>query len=149
MLITGTVLSKGLFSGWGGVRLGRSQLLTTDLSILFAVTNLQCYECQSAESMDHCIQNSKAVTCSSSEEDRCAKFTSELVMGDKKFMVYRKGCREAAACQKGKDFFMQECGDDDTCENLCCEKDLCNAGSFFTISFAIMYASVLTAIFFM
>ena len=99
--------------------------------------------------MEHCIQNSKAVTCESSQEDRCAKFTSELDMGDKKVMVYRKGCRVAAACEKDKDFFMQQCGSDDTCKNLCCENDLCNAGSFFTISVAILLASVLTTIFFM
>ena len=141
--------AKSLFSEGKGGRLGRLQLLTSDLSFLLAVTNLQCYECESAESMDHCIQNTKTMTCSSSEENRCAKFTSELVMGDKKFMVYRKGCRVAAACDKGNDFFMQACGDDDTCENLCCEGDLCNAGSFFAISVAIMFASVLTAICFM
>ena len=123
-----------------------SQLLTHDLLIWLAVSNLRCFECQSAESMDHCIQNSKAVTCTNSEEDRCAKFTSELVMGDKKLMVYRKGCRVAATCAKDKDFFMQECGDDDTCENLCCENNLCNAASFSTISVSIMFASVFTAI---
>jgi len=99
--------------------------------------------------MDHCIQNSAAVTCSSSQEDRCAKFTSELLMGDQKVMVYRKGCRVAAACEKDKDLFMQQCGTDETCENLCCENDLCNAGSFFTISVAIMFAGLLSAIFFM
>lgn len=99
--------------------------------------------------MEHCIQNSQAVTCKTSKETQCAKFTSELVMGDKKVMVYRKGCREKDACEKDKDFFMQECGNDDTCTNLCCGKDLCNAGSFFTISLAILLASVLTAIFFM
>ena len=99
--------------------------------------------------MEHCIQNSKAVTCGDSEEDRCAKFTSELLMGDKKVMVYRKGCRVASACEKDKDFFMQQCGSDDTCENLCCENDLCNACSFLTTSVAIMFVSVLTAIFFM
>jgi len=113
------------------------------------VNNLRCFECQSAQSMEHCIQNSKAMTCESSVENRCAKFTSELVMGDKKLMVYRKGCREEARCDKGKDFFMQECGDDDTCENLCCKDNLCNAGSSFTISVAIMFASILMAIFFM
>lgn len=99
--------------------------------------------------MDHCIQNSHAVTCKSSEEERCAKFTSELLMGDKKVMVYRKGCRATAACEKDKDFFMQQCGSDDTCQNLCCKNDLCNAGSLFTVSVAIIFASVFTAIFFM
>ena len=100
--------------------------------------------------MEHCIQNSKAVTCKSSEEDRCAKFTSELVMGDKKVMVYRKGCRAEKACDKpNNDFFMQECGSDDSCNNLCCEDDLCNVGSFLTISVAIFLANVLAAIFFM
>lgn len=113
------------------------------------VNNLRCFECQSAQSMEHCIQNSKDVTCKSSDENRCAKFTSELVMGDQKLMVYRKGCRKEANCDKGKDFFMQECGDDDTCENLCCKDNLCNAGSSFTISVAIMFASILLAIFFM
>jgi len=98
--------------------------------------------------MEHCIQNSEAVTCKSNEEDRCAKFTSELLMGDKKVMVYRKGCRVASACEKARDPFMQQCGTDDTCENLCCENDLCNSASFFTIRVAIMFAGVLTAIFF-
>lgn len=126
----------------------RRNVMKDDLSICFAVNNLRCFECQSAESMEHCIQNSQAVTCKTSKETRCAKFTSELVMGDKEVMVYRKGCREEEACKKDKDFFMQECGNDDTCTNLCCGKDLCNAGSFFTISLAILLASVLTAIFF-
>lgn len=95
--------------------------------------------------MEHCIQNSKAVTCSSSE-DNCAKFSSELVMGDKKIKVYRKGCRVAAACKKDKDFFMQECGDDDTCDNLCCENDLCNTGSFSSVSITLMFISALMAV---
>ncbi|KAJ7394133.1 hypothetical protein OS493_003811 [Desmophyllum pertusum] len=62
-------------------------------------TNLRCYECQSAMSMSDCIQNSKATTCLSTET-KCAKFTAELMMGDKKLMVYRKGCRAADACEK-------------------------------------------------
>lgn len=99
-------------------------------------------------SMEHCIQNSKAVTCSSGE-DRCAKFTSELVMEDQKLMVYRKGCRTEATCKKDKDFFLQECGDDDTCDNLCCSNDLCNAGSFSTVSVTFMFISVLMVVVFM
>ena len=95
--------------------------------------------------MEHCIQNSKAVICGSSE-DRCAKFTSELVMGEQKLMVYRKGCRVADACKKDKDFFMQECGSDDTCENLCCENDLCNTCSFSAVSFALMFVSALMVV---
>lgn len=96
--------------------------------------------------MEHCIQNSKAVTCLSGE-DMCAKFTSELVLGDKKINVYRKGCRVADACkEKDKDFFMQECGDDDTCENLCCENNLCNAGSFSAVSVTLMFISALMAV---
>lgn len=99
--------------------------------------------------MEHCIQNSKAVTCSS-DEDVCAKFTSELVMGDKKLMVHRKGCRVKDTCEKqDKDFFLQACGGDDTCENLCCGTDLCNAGSFSAVSVTVMFVSALMAVTFM
>lgn len=99
--------------------------------------------------MEHCIQNSKAVTCSS-DENVCAKFTSELTMGEKKLMVYRKGCRVKDSCEKrDKDLFLQACGDGDKCENLCCDKDLCNAGSFSAVSVTVMFVGALMAVVFM
>ena len=99
--------------------------------------------------MSDCIQNSKAVTCLSTET-KCAKFTAELMMGDKKLMVYRKGCRAADACEKkANDLFMQACGSDDTCDNQCCENNLCNAGSFSNVSVMSLLACALLAFVYM
>lgn len=109
-------------------------------------SKLRCYTCQSASSMDDCRQNSKAMTCQHGE-DRCAKFSAEVMAGDHKIMVYRKGCRAQAACDKSKDLFGQGCGTDGSeCDFKCCEGDLCNTGLSSTVSFFMLIASTILSL---
>lgn len=109
-------------------------------------SKLRCYTCQSASSMDDCRQNSKAMTCQHGE-DRCAKFSAEVMAGDHKIMVYRKGCRAQAACDKTKDLFGQGCGTDGSeCDFKCCEGDLCNTGLSSTVSFFMLIASTILSL---
>lgn len=118
----------------------------TFLNHIFTDPKLLCYTCQSASSMDDCTQNSKAMTCQHGE-DRCVKFSAELMAGDHKIMVYRKGCRAQAACDKTKDPFGQECGTDgNECDFKCCEGDLCNTGISSTVSFFVLIASTILSL---
>ena len=100
--------------------------------------------CQSEKSMADCIQNSWVGPCSNNET-QCSSFTTELMMGGVKVMVYRKGCRTEQSCKKENDLFGQACGSDDTCNFMCCDTDMCNAGSFSAVSVMTLFACALLA----
>ena len=97
--------------------------------------------------MDYCVQNSVAETCQNGET-KCGKFTTELMIGEKKVMVYRKGCRTEDACKnKDKDVFGQACKNEgSSCEFECCGEDLCNAGAFSAVSVISLFACAVLAL---
>ncbi|XP_068744890.1 uncharacterized protein [Montipora capricornis] len=102
---------------------------------------LMCYTCHSASSMDDCTQKSIPMPCEHGET-KCGQFTAELMNGDHKIMVYRKGCRSEDACDKNKDLFGQGCGSDGSeCDFSCCSEDLCNSGFYSTASSIMLIAS--------
>ena len=79
--------------------------------------SLQCWECTSAESWDHCSANVTQKTCPKSL-DRCGK--TKIEFNSKKYFV--KACQEADACESVCEQFS-----DNQCTSECCEGDLCNA----------------------
>ena len=98
--------------------------------------------CESAKSMDDCVQKTTSGRCAEGQT-KCGKFTTELIMQGKKVMVYRKGCQTEMTCKKENDLYGQACGSDDTCEFHCCEGDLCNAGSFASVSVVSLFTCTL------
>lgn len=68
-------------------------------------------------------------------ENKCGQFMVELMNGDYKIMVYRKGCCSEDVCDKNKDLFGQGCGlDGSECDFSCCLEDLCNFGFYFFVT---------------
>ena len=98
--------------------------------------------CESVISMDDCVQNTWSGRCVEGQT-KCGKFTTELIMQGKKVMVYRKGCQTEMTCKKENDLYGQACGSDDTCEFHCCKGDLCNAGSFASVSVVSLFTCTL------
>ena len=103
---------------------------------------MKCFMCQSTTSMDDCEQNSYPGRCAD-KQNKCGKFTTELMIQGKKVMLYRKGCQTEMTCKKENDLYGQACGSDDTCDFKCCEGDLCNAGSFAFVSVVSLFTCTL------
>ena len=86
---------------------------------------LQCYECKSKKSWDHCESRKDVENCSSGE-NRCVKGYADWEEDGSSKKAFRKDCFSAEKCKTAA--YNKDCKKG-TCKVDCCSGDLCNAGT--------------------
>ena len=102
---------------------------------------LQCYECFSKKSWDHCERRKDVESCTSGK-NRCFKFYAHWEEHGSSQKAYRKDCLSAEKCKTAAD--NKDCKKG-TCKVDCCSGDLCNAATVPLVSSIILSACAVLA----
>ena len=97
--------------------------------------------------MKDCDDRAKEVNCGAGF-DRCVKMSLDFDVGHIETKSYATSCFTKSSCESGNDIFKQ-CKNIDgaECDLNCCDEDLCNGGTVATVSFILMVACALLALF--